>query len=78
MNVLSDSYDIYLTNVINKPMIFFMNEKLITDFLTKQDICTKVPINYDLVKFTVLRSLTFMEKEGWKHRRKIISKVFKY
>lgn len=62
MTVLSDSYDIYLTNVINKPMIFFMSEKLITDFLNKQYICTKVPVNYDLVKYSVLKSLTFKEK----------------
>jgi len=80
INVYSDSYDLVIANVYNKPDLVFFNEKLIKAFFDK-DIQMKLPkmnTGFEIFCFIINRGLPFLEKNIWKHSRATLSKVFNF
>jgi len=79
-HVYSDSYDVLVSNVFNKPQVVFFSEKLIQSFLDKdlQWNLKKFSLGFEINTYTAKRSLAFIYKNAWKHRRTILQNIFNF
>jgi len=79
-HVFSDSYDVLVSNVFNKPQVVFFSDKLLKGFFDKdlQWNLKKFNLGYEIAAYMTQRSVIFTEKNAWKHRRTILQKVFNF
>ena len=78
--VYSESYDVLIGIGYTTCQIIFLNEKLIKAFYDKdlQIKAPKITNSFRILRYTIERGLIFIEKNIWKHRRRILSKVFNF
>ena len=72
--------DMVVGNVFGYPYIGFTNPELAKELTTMDKVMSlpKYTKVFQLVVNFAIKSLLFMEKEDWKHRRKLLSKTFSF
>lgn len=79
-HVLSDDYDVMITNTLNGISFYFLKPQIIKELYQKDLALKLIKKNtaFDIFKYIIQRGIIFIQKETWKHRRRLISKVFNF